>query len=67
VIVKMTNPGSIPSSLLPVIFDPFRRHQPGPKDRKKGLGLGLFIVHEIVAAHGGSITVQTDAGRSRSA
>lgn len=61
VTVEVTNCGSMPTNLVPVIFDPFRRHGTGPRHRKSGLGLGLFIVHEIVAAHGGSITVETAA------
>ena len=44
---------AIPSSLLPIIFEPFRS---GGQNRS-GLGLGLYIVREIVAAHGGSIRV----------
>jgi signal transduction histidine kinase len=62
VCVKVTSAGSIPTDLMPVIFDPFRRHQARPRDRKQGLGLGLFIVREIVAAHEGVIAVSSDAG-----
>ncbi len=61
VTIEVTNRGSMPPSLLSVIFDPFRRHDTGPRHRKSGLGLGLFIVREIVAAHAGSITVETTA------
>jgi signal transduction histidine kinase len=62
VVVKVTNQGSIPIELVPVIFDPFRRHQVRPPVRRQGLGLGLFIVREIVAAHDGNIAVKSDAG-----
>ena len=50
----------IPPQLLPVIFRPFER---GEKSRG-GLGLGLFIVHEIARAHGGdvSVTSSVDSG-----
>jgi signal transduction histidine kinase len=37
-----------------VLFQPFRR---GDGDRPRGLGLGLYIVQQIVIAHGGSIDV----------
>ena len=37
-------------------FEPFTRANDGG-DSLKGVGLGLFIVHEIVAAHGGHIQV----------
>jgi PAS domain S-box-containing protein len=42
--VEVSNKGTIPSELLPRIFEPFRsgRHQGG---RGEGLGLGLFIDH----------------------
>jgi PAS domain S-box-containing protein len=52
------NRGAVPEAVLPHIFEPFRstgheRRQP------RGLGLGLFIVHEIVKAHGGSVDVSS--------
>src|SRR5262249_10253633 len=51
VAVEVHNEGAIPESLLPHVFDPFlstRQREPS-----RGLGLGLFIVREIVHAHGG--------------
>jgi len=57
VIIKVENSGTIPPELLPQLFDPFRgaRRQTG---RTEGLGLGLYIVEQIVIAHGGSVDVQ---------
>lgn len=54
--VTVHNDGVIPESVLPHLFDPFlgstrRRGAAG------GLGLGLFIVNELVIAHGGSVVV----------
>jgi signal transduction histidine kinase len=62
--LRIENAGTIASELLPVLFDPFR----GTKERSdgsQGLGLGLFITRWIVGAHGGHISVHTDAGRTR--
>jgi phosphoserine phosphatase RsbU/P len=47
----------IPESLLPHIFDPFRRAT--DSRRSGGLGLGLYIVQQIVLAHGGTIAVRS--------
>jgi signal transduction histidine kinase len=56
VTLRVHNQGAIPEDLLPHLFDPFRstRHR---RDLSRGLGLGLFIVREIVRAHGGSVGV----------
>jgi signal transduction histidine kinase len=45
----------IPADLLPTLFEPFRRGTSAANTR--GLGLGLFIVRQIVFAHGGTVTV----------
>jgi signal transduction histidine kinase len=53
----------IPSEVLPFIFNPMGRYSPeasienGPY---ASLGLGLFIVDQIVSAHNGSIEVSSD-------
>jgi signal transduction histidine kinase len=54
----------IPPEVLPRIFDPFTRGRER-KDRSSprgSLGLGLFIVHELVMAHGGKVEVDSRAG-----
>jgi len=56
--VEVHNQGAIPESLLPTLFDPFRSTKQR-RDRSRGLGLGLFIVREIVHAHGGTVQVET--------
>lgn len=56
----ISNTGSIPETALPHIFDPFRGGQQQP--RSEGLGLGLFIVQQIVHAHRGCIDVRSEDG-----
>jgi signal transduction histidine kinase len=46
----------IPDELRAHLFEPFRRGGPG-----KGAGLGLYIVDQIVHAHGGSVDLRSDA------
>lgn len=60
--LSVHNRGSIPQDLQAALFEPFRttRH---PGDRRRGLGLGLYIVHQIVRAHAGTVTVDSDPAR----
>src|SRR4029079_11016919 len=58
VAVEVHNRGTIPSEILPRIFEPFRsgRHY---ASRGDGLGLGLFIATAIARAHGGAVEVNS--------
>jgi PAS domain S-box-containing protein len=50
----------IPEDLRLRLFDPFRRGERESRTpRTAGLGLGLYISHEIVVAHGGVIDVRS--------
>ncbi|HEY0818329.1 MAG TPA: hybrid sensor histidine kinase/response regulator [Rhizobacter sp.] len=62
VLMSVINEGHIPPELLPSIFDPFRRGQ-RQSARTEGLGLGLYIVQQVVHAHGGTIQVASEAGQ----
>ena len=62
VILTVTNDGRIAPEVAPHIFDPFRSgREPGAR---QGLGLGLYIAQEIARAHGGKITLESDAART---
>jgi phosphoserine phosphatase RsbU/P len=68
VCVQVHNLGlPIPADRLPHIFDPFVRGLEGSRNlARMGLGLGLYITHEIVRAHGGSLRVtSTEADGTR--
>jgi len=49
--------GVISADHLKTIFEPFFTTKPG------GTGLGLYISHDIVKRHGGSLTVHSEPGR----
>ncbi|HEU4411305.1 MAG TPA: ATP-binding protein [Polyangiaceae bacterium] len=46
--------------LLPHVFDRFRQGEGGPQGARRGLGLGLAIVRQLVALHGGSVRAESD-------
>jgi signal transduction histidine kinase len=56
--LSVTNSGAIPEEMIPHVFDPFRRKST-QQGRESGLGLGLFIVRQIVEAHGGTVEVHS--------
>ena len=65
--LEVTNTGpTIDPSALSQIFDPLKRGaaQGDSHDARGGLGLGLFIVREIVRAHGGEVEVRSDRGET---
>jgi len=60
VVITVHNFGpTIPEASLKTIFDPMVRSSTGEDyaGQSRSLGLGLFIVRELVNAHGGSVAV----------
>jgi signal transduction histidine kinase len=63
-LLAVTNRGPvIPPERTRALFQPFRQGtaELGNGDRPRGLGLGLYIVRQIVTAHGGTVTVDSSA------
>jgi len=60
VAVRVHNDGAIPPAILPTVFDAFSSAE-RRREHSRGLGLGLFIVREVVAAHGGTVHVTSSS------
>lgn len=59
VTLSVSNRGPpITAELLPRLFEPFSR---GVSSDREGFGLGLYIVDQIVRAHGGTVSVKSTA------
>ncbi len=61
--MRVANGGTIAPEALPALFQPFggNAHH---SERKDGLGLGLYIVQQIVQRHGGSIAMKSADSRT---
>lgn len=62
--VLITDQGiGIPREELPRLFERFYRVDRGEHGNIKGLGLGLYITRSLIEAHGGTISVTSEAGQ----
>jgi PAS domain S-box-containing protein len=60
--IQVRNSGvPIPAEDLPRLFEPFERGAGTTPSSTRSVGLGLFISKQIVAAHGGTIDVRSNA------
>jgi signal transduction histidine kinase len=61
--VSVFNPGeAIPAEHLDNLFERFYRADPSRTRSTGGAGLGLAVVKQLVEAHGGLVSVQSEAG-----
>ncbi len=63
VIVVEDYGAGIPAAELPHIFGSFYQVEHLERPARGGMGLGLFIAKEIVDAHGGAISVESEVGK----
>jgi signal transduction histidine kinase/ActR/RegA family two-component response regulator len=64
-VLRVSDSGiGIPADLLPRIFDPFTQERQRLDRSRGGLGLGLTLVRQLVALHGGTVAAES-AGPGR--
>ncbi|ONN64284.1 ATP-binding protein [Herbaspirillum sp. VT-16-41] len=60
--ISVSNHGApIPAAVRDNLFKPYKKESMGNQRNARGLGLGLYIVSEIVNGHGGRITVDCES------
>jgi signal transduction histidine kinase len=57
---------TIPADTLQSMLDPLRRTRPTKTAGTKGLGLGVYITYQIILAHGGTMSVSSEAAHGTS-
>ena len=59
--VTVTDTGvGVSPELMPIIFDMFVQVNDSKSRSQGGMGVGLALVHKLVALHGGSVSVQSE-------
>lgn len=59
-LIEIHNRGEpIPESLMPRLFEPLQRGARAADNSGRSIGLGLYIVRQLVHAHGGTIQVRS--------
>jgi len=53
----------IDAAYLPQLFQPFKQIQTSPTREYEGAGIGLALVRYLAELHGGSVTVESQAGQ----
>jgi two-component system, sensor histidine kinase and response regulator len=59
VVISVQNAGTIPPQTVPHVFEPFRSSLDRAESTSSGLDLGLYIVKQMVEAHGGSVSLRS--------
>lgn len=59
VIVKDSGEG-IPAEYIPHIFERFSQFDTSPSRKHSGMGIGLYVVHQMVRLHGGTIKAESE-------
>ncbi|MEO5689730.1 MAG: ATP-binding protein [Burkholderiaceae bacterium] len=55
-VVSITNNSlPIPAAILAALFDPFKRQSASNERNRTGMGLGLYIAHQVVRGHQGTL------------
>ena len=64
VAIRVADTGvGIPAAQLPHVFDRFYQADSSPTRRHEGTGIGLALVRELAALHGGAVSVESEEGR----
>jgi signal transduction histidine kinase len=64
VMLEISNPSPpIPAEIAGSLFDPFKRPSAANLRNRSGMGLGLYIAHQVVQGHNGQLIYRAADGR----